>query len=94
MIDNGMTEEAMESLTLVNDVYIQINDLDQAISTLTNLKEEEEPETKAYDLENLKFKISMERTQLEKHKILQEIINDGNTFQLFKTFNDKRTQMG
>ena len=24
----------------------------------------------------------------------QEVINDGNPFQLFKTFNDKRTQMG
>ena len=65
LIDDGMTEGLMESLSSVSDVYINIAELDEAIDALIDLKEEE-----AYDMALLKLKIDYGRTQQEKHELL------------------------
>ena len=76
---DGMTEGLMESLSSMSDVYINIAEPDAAIDALTNLiaeEEEEEPETKPYDMADLKNRFNYARTQQDKHMVLQEIMWD------------------
>ena len=70
LIDNEMTEDALTTFSSLNKVYIEITELDEAIDALIDLKGEEEPETKAYDMALLKLKIDYGRTQQEKHEFL------------------------
>ena len=74
LIDDGMTEGLMESLSSVSDVYINIAELDDSINALTNtinaLTNLKESETKPYDLADLKKRINYARSQQEKHQYL------------------------
>ena len=69
-IESGMTKDALVELSSINKVYIEMTELDAAIDALANLKAEEEPETKPYDLADLKNRIGYKRTQTEKHMAL------------------------